>query len=316
MFRRIIFSLAVCLLCLCTFAQVKTIFRLVPLGVLGGADESNLSAYMLAPAGSNNYICLDAGTLHAGINKAIANHSFTVTEQRVLRQYIKGYCISHSHLDHLAGLIINSPDDTSKTIYGFADCLKTIETHYFTWASWANFGDTGDAPVLSKYHYQALTPGKEKPLMNTEMMVKAFPLSHTNLTSTAFLIRKDNAYILYLGDTGPDAVGKSENIKKLWEAVAPLIRNRQLKAIMIEASFPDEQPDKSLFGHFTPLWLMAEFDNLSKLTGAPALKGLNVIVTHLKPPQSSINKIKQQVTAKNKLQLHLIFPEQGKAIGL
>lgn len=281
---------------------------------MGGADESNLSAYMLAPIGSNNYICLDAGTLHAGINKAIEKKSFIVHQQQVLRQYIKGYCISHSHLDHLAGLIINSPDDTAKTIYGFADCLKTIETHYFTWASWANFGDAGDAPLLKKYHYEALTPGNEIPLKNTEMMVKAFPLSHSNLTSTAFLVRKDNSYILYLGDTGPDAIEKSDNMHKLWKAIAPLIKSKSLKAIMIESSFPDDQPDKSLFGHFTPHWLMDEFAGLNELTGT--LKGLNVIITHLKPPQTNITKIKQQLNTENKLQLHLIFPEQGKAIEL
>ncbi|MDB5146862.1 MAG: 3,5-cyclic-nucleotide phosphodiesterase [Mucilaginibacter sp.] len=63
-------------------------FRLVPLGVLGGIDESNLSAYMLAPTGSNNYICLDAGTLHYGIEKAIAGKSFNVPASTVLRQYI------------------------------------------------------------------------------------------------------------------------------------------------------------------------------------------------------------------------------------
>ncbi len=315
MLQRILFSIAGTLLITIAFAQ-KPAFRIVPLGVLGGADESNLSAYMLAPVGSNSYICLDAGTLHAGINKAIVNHNFTISEQQVLRQYIKGYCISHSHLDHLAGLIINSPDDSSKTIYAFADCLKTIETHYFTWASWANFGDAGDAPVLKKYHYEALVPDNEMPLSNTEMMVKAFPLSHSNLISTAFLVRKGSNYVLYLGDTGPDAVEKSENMHKLWEAVAPLIKSRSLKTIMIETSFPDEQPDKSLFGHFTPRWLMNEFDNLSKLTGTNALKGFNVIITHLKPPQSSIATIKKQLNAENTLQLHLIFPEQGKAIEL
>jgi 3',5'-cyclic-nucleotide phosphodiesterase len=53
-------------------------FRLVPLGVKGGIDESNLSAYMLAPANSNNFVCLDAGTLHFGIEKAVANKVFTI----------------------------------------------------------------------------------------------------------------------------------------------------------------------------------------------------------------------------------------------
>lgn len=297
-------------------AQVKPArsFRLVPLGVLGGIDESNLSAYMLAASGSNNYICLDAGTLHYGIKKAIENKTFHVSQEKVLRQYIKGYFISHAHLDHLAGLVINSPEDSTKNIYGLQSTLETFKTHYFTWASWANFADEGENPALKKFHYKPLEPGNEVAIENTSLKVQAFPLSHSNLTSTAFLVHSNEAYILYLGDTGPDAVEKSTNLQKLWEAVAPLVKNKQLKAIMIEVSFPSEQPDKTLFGHLTPHWLMAEMDKLAALTGSDAIKGLNIVVTHLKPPASSIAKIKAELKVENKLQLNLIYPQQGKPL--
>jgi len=291
-------------------------FKIVPLGVKGGIEESNLSAYMVAASGTNNYVCLDAGTLHYGIEKAIENKVFTITAEQVLRKYIKGYLISHAHLDHISGLIINSPDDTAKTIYALSDCIETVKTHYFTWESWANFTDGGAAPQLKKYHYQVLKPDSLYSLVNTEMTVKAFPLSHSNLTSTAFLLNNKDNYLLYLGDTGPDAVEKSENLKNLWEAIAPFIKSKKLKAIMIETSFPDEQADKTLFGHFTPRWLMAEMKNLSNLTGKDALNGFNVIVTHVKPLNSNIEKIKAQLIAENKLQLNLIFPEQGKMLEL
>ncbi|WP_184545743.1 MBL fold metallo-hydrolase [Mucilaginibacter sp. FT3.2] len=299
-----------------TKAQVKNTpaFRLVPLGVLGGIDESNLSAYMLAASGTNNYICLDAGTLHYGIKKAVENKAFDVPAEKVLRQYIKGYFISHAHLDHLAGLVINAPDDSTKNIYGLQSTLETLKTHYFTWESWANFADQGEAPALKKFHYQALTPGSETAIENTDLKVQAFPLSHSNLTSTAFLVRSNNAYVLYLGDTGPDEVEKSNNLQKLWEAITPLVKNKQLKAILIEVSFPSQQPDKTLFGHLTPHWLMAEMDKLAALTGTNAVKDLNIVVTHLKPPANSIGKIKTELKADNKLQLNLIYPEQGKPL--
>ena len=233
-------------------------FRIVPLGTKGGIDESNLSAYMVAPSGSNNYVCLDAGTLHDGIQKAIDNKIFSMPAEQVLRRYIKGYFISHAHLDHVSGLIINSPDDTAKTIYGLDGTLETIKKNYFTWESWANFADDGEAPALKKYHYQPLTPDSLTPIPNTIMTVQAYPLSHSNLISTAFLIGSNGAYILYLGDTGPDKIEKSQNLHKLWQHIARLVKNKSLKAIMIEASFPDEQPDKTLFGHLTPRWLMIE----------------------------------------------------------
>ena len=289
-------------------------FKVVPLGVKGGIDESNLSAYMLAPANSNNFVCLDAGTLHTGIEKAIEKGAFKVPAEQVLRKYIKGYLISHSHLDHLSGLIINSPEDTTKNIYAFADCIETFKTRYFTWKSWANFADEGETPQLKKYHYKVLSPNEETQIENTEMTVKAFPLSHSNLTSSAFLVKSQDSYILYLGDVGPDEIEKSHNLELLWQTMAPLIQEKKLKAIMIEVSFPDEQPDKTLFGHLTPHWLMKEMDDLEKLSGGGSLKDFNIVVTHVKPPQASIDSIKKQLAAENKLQLNLIYPQQGKAI--
>jgi cAMP phosphodiesterase len=292
------------------------IFQNCSFGIKGGIDESNLSAYMVAAAGTSNYICFDAGTLHYGIEKAISNKVFNVSAEQVLRQYIKGYFISHAHLDHVSGLIINSPDDSVKTIYGLASSLETIKTHYFTWESWANFTDGGEIPLLKKYHYQVLTPDSSIAIKNTEMSVKAFPLSHSNLQSTAFLVNSNNAYILYLGDVGPDEVEKSHSLHVLWEAIAPLIKEKKLKGIMIETSFPNEQPDKTLFGHLTPNWLMKEMDDLAALTGKDVLKGFNLIITHVKPPQSNIDKLNAQLKAQNKLGFNLIFPEQGKEIGL
>src|ERR1700744_2188556 len=80
--------------------QTAGAFRLVPLGVKGGIDESNLSAYMLAPRGSDHCICLDAGTLHYGIEKAVANSVFSVPVEQVLREDSKGCLGSHSRREY------------------------------------------------------------------------------------------------------------------------------------------------------------------------------------------------------------------------
>jgi 3',5'-cyclic-nucleotide phosphodiesterase len=92
----------------------STGFTIIPLGVKGGLDEANLSSYMVATKGSSNYICLDAGTINAGLQKAVANKLFTEKNpEEVQKNKIKAYFISHAHLDHLAGLILNSPKEFS-----------------------------------------------------------------------------------------------------------------------------------------------------------------------------------------------------------
>jgi len=297
--------------------EQKASFQVVPLGVKGGIDEKNLSAYLLAPINTKDYICLDAGTVNAGIEKAIENKVFKVSTSEVLRKYIKGYLISHAHLDHVSGLIINSPADSSKTVYATEKCMQMMENHYFNDQTWANFGDAGVGFPLKKYHFQTLNITEETPITNTTMTVKAFSLSHVNpFESTAFLIKNGEDYALYLGDTGSDAVEKSTYLRDLWTAIAPLVKSKQLKGIFIEVSFPNEQPDKFLFGHLTPNYLMQEMHVLEELAGKDTLKGFKIIITHLKPPTKNITKIKDQLKSQNNLGVKIIYPEQGKRFEL
>ncbi|MNT20894.1 cAMP phosphodiesterases class-II [compost metagenome] len=192
-----------------------------------------------------------------------------------------------------------------------------MENHYFNDQTWANFGDAGPGFHIKKYHFQNLDLAKETLLTNAKMTVKAFPLSHVNpFESTAFLIKNDNNYALYLGDTGPDEVEKSNNLRELWTAVAPLVKAKQLKGIFIEVSFPNEQPDKFLFGHLTPNYLMKELQVLEELAGKGSLENFKIIITHLKPPAKNITKIKEQLKAQNDLGLKIIYPEQGKNFSL
>lgn len=302
-----------------TYAQKerKSDFQVVPLGVMGGIDEKNLSSYLVAPLKTNDFICLDAGTINAGIQKAIDHKVFKVSTNEVLRKYIKGYFISHAHLDHVSGLIINSPADSSKTVYATNKCMEMMKNHYFNDQTWANFGDQGLGFPLKKYHFQTLNYGEEIAITNTTMRATTFPLSHVNpYESSAFLIRNDNAYVLYLGDTGADAVEKSDRLALLWKAIAPLVASKQLKGIFIEVSFSNEQPDQFLFGHLTPNYLFKELHILEDLAGKETLKGFKIVITHLKPPVKNIKRIKEQLKIGNDLGVKFIYPEQGKRFEL
>lgn len=311
--NRILFALIV----ITSACRAQSSFTVVPLGVKGGTDESNLSAYAIAGSDTRQYVCLDAGTLHAGIERSIKNKIWRGDASAFLRRNVKGYLISHPHFDHVAGLIINSPEDTAKYIYGIQSCLSVLQEKHFSWKSWANFGNEGEKPTLSKYTYQTLVPGNEIQLKNTGLYATPFVLSHVSPNeSTAFLIRSGERYVLYLGDTGADRIEQSNRLRELWKTVAQLIRDKKLTAMFIEVSFNNEQPETALFGHLTPKLLMEELDVLSTYCGKESLKNFTVAITHIKPSGDREQKIKEQLAALNTLGVNLIFPEQGKKIKL
>jgi len=303
---------------LASASLAQTGFKVVPLGVMGGTMDGNLSAYMLAPAGSDAYVCLDAGTVSNGISVAISKKSFNANDETVLKKYIKGYLISHPHLDHISGMVINSVDDTVKQVYAMEHCIGVMKAHYFNWQSWPNLASEGQAPALNKYRYQQLAEGVETPIAESGMSVRAFPLSHSKpYSSTAFLVKHGDEFVLYFGDTGPDEVEQTDHMKRVWAVVAPLVKAGKLKGVFLEVSYPNAQPDRHLYGHLTPKWFMKEFEVLGGLAGKENLRNLNVIVTHIKPVGNNTETIRKELSAdNNNLGLRLIFPQQGVKLEL
>ncbi len=110
-------------------------FVTIVLGAAGGLQEANLTAYLLAPIGERQFIALDAGTVLSGLQAATKMGSFAdiqvppasslTQEGWILRQHIKAYVLSHAHLDHISGLILNAPDDSPKPILGLDATLDT-----------------------------------------------------------------------------------------------------------------------------------------------------------------------------------------------
>ena len=330
-----VMSLVVCLFLSNVFAEEvsEPAFVTIPLGTTGGLMEGDLPAYLLASVNDNNFIALDAGTILTGLQEAKKRGSFgdltppedsdLTLEGWLMQEKIKAYLISHAHLDHVAGLVINSPDDGTKPIIGLAVTIDTIRDHLFNWKVWPNFGDEGDGFQLKKYHYTRVQPGETYPVEGTDMTIIPFELAHSgSYLSTAYLVEANNAYVVYFGDTGPDEVEQSGNIQAVWQHVAPLIRKGKLRAIFLESSYPDPRDSKQLFGHLTPEWMMKELHKLAMLvdTEQPqqALKDLTVLVTHIKPSLKEEaprrEQIQQQLSELNDLQIRFLFPVQGERI--
>jgi 3',5'-cyclic-nucleotide phosphodiesterase len=300
-------------------------FDVVALGARGGIEDGNLSAFMISPAGDGRAVTCDAGSLVKGIIVADGKGAFDAVEVPadspytrigyVLTNQIRGYLISHAHLDHVAGLVIASPDDSTKPIYGLASVTERIERNYFNWEAWPNFGDEGAEPHLNKYDLTDLVAGERRALEGTAMSVTAYPLSHAGVESTAFLIDSGEDAILCFGDTGPDQIERSTAMREIWAAVAGRTKAKRLKAIIVEVSYANAQPDKLLFGHLTPAWLQKSLGELEALAGKGALRDLPVVVSHIKyslrkgePPTGAILA---ELEAGNSLGVRYIVPEQG-----
>ncbi|EGC33034.1 hypothetical protein DICPUDRAFT_98685 [Dictyostelium purpureum] len=180
----------------------------IPLGTTGGLDEGNLSSFLITKKGSNLFLALDAGTIWQGVRRLTTfkyfNTLFNITypawatlpEQRTswfLKNHILGYFVGHSHLDHVGGLIIISPEDylakswidlpdpittgimglihqlgfkpsdfttgilQKKTIVGLAPTINSISTNLFNNQVWPNL------PSFGRYQYYSVAAGIDYP---------------------------------------------------------------------------------------------------------------------------------------------------------
>lgn len=311
-------------------------FKIVALGVNGGVEEGNLTSYLIRSDTENRYVALDAGSVLPGISKALEKGSFPeVTAQNaapltpqgaVFRNLIGGYFISHAHLDHVAGLIIASPQDSKKPLYGSAQTIDTLRQHYFNWRVWPNFSDSGSGQRIGTYRLHAPRPGQRFSLGLSGLDGVIYPLSHGGVSSSMLLISREKTdqqpeTFAYFGDTGADKQENSRDLNAIWRVLGEEIKQHRLKGMIIETSFANGTPDSQLFGHLTPALLLGELKNLEQYAGGEgALKGLKVIVSHIKPSLTAgvepRAEIAHQLEQGNTLGVNFIFMQQGDSLTL
>ncbi|MBI2811925.1 MAG: 3',5'-cyclic-nucleotide phosphodiesterase [Candidatus Melainabacteria bacterium] len=304
-------------------------FQVVVMGCGGGPIESNVSGYLIAPLNNDAYAALDAGTTLSGLFLAVEKNQVHVDtsddqmeEAVIFREQIKAYLISHSHLDHLAGLVINSTVDVKKPLFGLNSTIDSIRDHLFNGKIWPNFGNEGANP-LNLYQYMRIKTQAKTEIPDTSMSFEAFTLSHPNeILSTAFLMESAGDYALYMGDTAPDSLSKKKHLYEVWRRVAPLVKEKKLHGIFIECSYSDKQKPNQLYGHLEPTYLIQELRHLAFLVD-PAnphncLQNLKVFITHIKPNlrmgTSPKELIEQELANLNDLGVTFVFPVQGQKL--
>ncbi len=313
------------------FAQNS--FSLIVLGSGGGIDDSNLSAYLLSPSQADRYICLDAGTLMHGLKlaseKGHFDHLKTIDSSQelpayVLHQHIDAYIISHPHLDHIMGMMIAGPFDNHKSILCSNKTANEMLNHIFESNIWGNFTSEGKNPV-GKWDIIRLTENKWQSIPNNPMKVKPYTLCHSCPNeANAFLVESMGNYILYFGDTGADEIEGQGKLSYIFQDIAELVRQKKLKALLIEVSFSNQHHNQQLYGHLKPELLGNELEKLAKQVNPKdmnnALEGLKVFITHIKPNyetnHNSRDIIIKQVESINKFGAEFIYPKQAEKFEL
>jgi 3',5'-cyclic-nucleotide phosphodiesterase len=304
-------------------------FKMVVLGSGGGIDESNLSAYLLAPANTDRYICLDAGSLMHGIDVACAQGQFDNIEKtdqnsslsaNILHHHIDAYVISHPHLDHIMGMLMAAPFDNHKNIVCSPKTADALMEHIFESPLWGNFTSEGTHPV-GKWDIIRLADQEWINIPNNSMKLKSFTLCHSCPNeSNAFLIENNDHYCLYFGDTGADKIEGQPKIENVFKSIKPLVQQNKLKAIFIEVSFPNDRDNHHLYGHLKPALLEEELQKLAILISpkktSAALQGVSIFITHIKPnyqtPQNSRDIIIRECEQMQHFGARFIYPKQAE----
>jgi ribonuclease BN (tRNA processing enzyme) len=198
-------------------------------------------------------ILIDAGTVGGAL---------TMSEQQAIEHAL----ISHSHLDHVAGLafltetLAFSETRTPLSVASLEPVTTALRTGIFNNLGWPDFSEIPpEAPVMK---YRALVEEAEQRV--GDLWVTPVPVTHTVPTS-GFILHDGSSGFIYSGDTGPT--------QALWKAAKGL---RGLRAAILECAFPNRMSALAeVAKHMTPNLIRRELDKIPP--------DLPIWIYHIKP---------------------------------
>jgi len=184
------------------------------LGCSGGEAEGHRLTGLLV----NGVLAIDAGSL---------TQALTVQEQIGLRQIF----ISHSHLDHICSLPFFTKNifghtDVPVEIRALPETLDALRRHLFNDELWPDFSviPSPDNPII---RFSEIAPGVAYELEGVR--VTPIPVNHL-VPCVGYLVEDDHSAFIFTSDTAEtDRIYQVAN------------RTRNLKLLITEASFPNEQ---------------------------------------------------------------------------
>lgn len=284
-------------------------FDLLPLGTYGGSHEGNMTCFALRTVGAPEYrLLLDAGSLSGVAEDARGIEDFFLGLEDVF--------LTHSHLDHLGGLIIQSPSLFARQraplrIHAPPETTDTLAEDVFSNRLW------GDFVAAGKIELDGLAPAGRVDAGGFE--VEAFPVDHT-VPCYGYQVRVPGGpSFLFLADTGPTR-GYLPRARRLLAA-------GELRALALECSFGSDKEELALAtGHLTPRLIgehLRELVDPSRRGDrspvgpdlpamARALKGVRILIHHIKPLDEAT--IRRELRPLREGGLNLVIPRQGQRL--
>ncbi|MES2207676.1 MAG: 3',5'-cyclic-nucleotide phosphodiesterase [Pseudomonadota bacterium] len=206
----------------------------------------------------DNDILLDAGTGLTSLNLeqlAAIDHIF----------------ITHSHLDHVAGLAllidaIQTKRSLPVTVYATEPVLTILKKHLFNWALWPDFTEipTKEKTLL---RLKAIEPGSEIELNGR--VILPYSVNHTS-GSVAYWIHNHTSGFLFTGDLA--------STPELWKALA---QEKKLSKVIVDCSFPNSEAALAAKSfHFCPQSLLDDIQAMPY--------SVDFLIYHLKPGQEDL----------------------------
>jgi cAMP phosphodiesterase len=176
--------------------------------------------------------------------------------------------LSHTHLDHIAGLALLVDAVIGKragpvTVHSTENIIATLKQHFFNWMIWPDFAAIPNAenPIL---RWEPLQPGVAVELGGRS--ITAYPVHHA-VEAVGYLVSNQDTCFLFTGDMSATPA--------LWERMK---QQTKLTKVIIDCSFPNADATlASVSGHFCPQSLVDDVHDMPDST--------EFLIYHLKPGQ-------------------------------
>jgi len=211
--------------------------RIRTLGCSGGIGAGSHTSAMLI----DKDVLIDAGT---GIG------DLALDELHSIRHVF----LTHAHLDHIAGLpmLVDANFEENFTVpitvYARAETLDAIRAHLFNDVIWPDFTKLPSAEN-SMLRLQVCNPGDTVSLGHRDF--HAVDVNHS-VPSLGYTVQNSGGVFAVSGDTRTN--------ETLWPALNAC---DDLKVLVIEVSFPDEQEElANTAGHYCPATMCRDLERL------------------------------------------------------